>query len=308
MIRINLLKSPSRKSARPLTIPRWFIVLVVVMGALGAVGSAGYWFFTHLHVEAPVHEKIVEEGIVKPSTYRNAKMVEDVVRDIHDEKLKAYESGMLSLPFAQLSFGEKVNYEFLFAKRVCELLTKTAPVGIGLERLEASDFQTLYIVGLGQSREAINAFMSALIKQGITIMPKPYTTITPNRVEGTYKFVLSCSVEFGLQISDPLVDLSLETLPLRADLVKTVNQFTELAEKSSIIIKGDLIQQSAEKIGGNRFFIYSMSANGSYREFVKFISNLYAARLHCSFKKFKLTAKSRSNLDISTEIVIITRD
>jgi len=74
----------------------------------GFAGLRGYaWFGLHREKTAPPQELRVVKPELAPSTYANTNMVEEVVREVNDSASKLRETGMLGLPYEQLSFAEK---------------------------------------------------------------------------------------------------------------------------------------------------------------------------------------------------------
>ena len=191
MIQINLLKNSAEKHAAH---PIDFGKIMIVAGAVVAAGVCifgGIFVFRSLqsHRNVPtvaVVQQTKEKGPA-PSTYsaaHAANMVEEVVKEVSDSRLKLRESGVLDLPYDQLSFAERINYELLFPKNVCEMLARVVPAGVGLKSLEIDNFQTVYAVGLGPSREAIRDMWESLKKEKVNVLAPPYSFIKPAFKDG----------------------------------------------------------------------------------------------------------------------------
>ena len=201
MIRINLLKNAAEKR-RPGGRKK-NAALGIAAGAvfLAIVAAGGMWGFKALRGArtarpAPEVKRVVRQDMA-PSTYASTNMVEEVVKEVNDNRLKLRESGMLDLPYDQLSFTEKINYEFLFTKNVCEMLSRICPAGISLKSLEINDFQTVYAVGLGSARAAVEPMLSSLKNEKMTVLPPPYSFVKPAGKDGL-RFAFSCQAATGL--------------------------------------------------------------------------------------------------------------
>ena len=126
-------------------------------------------------ISVAVVKPMAQKGLA-PSTYSAssaANMVEEVVKEVNDSRLKFRESGVLDLPYDQLSFAERINYELLFPKNVCEMLSRVIPAGIGLKSLEIDNFQTVYAVGLGRTGGAV----TGVAAQSSEAVAAPFMTL-----------------------------------------------------------------------------------------------------------------------------------
>ena len=239
MVRINLLKYSSVAGVHGGNFPRRALIAACIAGGVGILAFAGLrgyaWFGLHREKTAPPQELRVVKPELAPSTYANTNMVEEVVREVNDSRLKLRETGMLGLPYEQLSFAEKINYEFLFAKNVCEMLSRTIPAGIGLKSLEVDNFQTVYAAGVGPSKDLVQEMLASLKNEKLTVLPPPYSFIKPNGHEG-FRFAFSCKTEFGLNLTDPLVDLALAAVGPREGLLGVLKSFSRVAKQSRIAI------------------------------------------------------------------------
>jgi hypothetical protein len=310
MIRINLLKEPSPRQRIPARIPPGIFVAL----AVGALGTAG-WFYGRplLRLLAKPQKPAGAASVVKseevsppvaPAPISGGGIVEDVVQDIHEVRDVARRSGVLNVSYEDLSFGERVNFEAEFASKCLDLLVRVVPEGIGLRSVEIDNFQTIYAIGLG-SKEPVEAVFSSLRKEDIRLLPKPYTFIKPNQ-GGGYRFAFSCTAAWGLDLSDPLADITLKNVPLRNSLPLTIKQIAKIAAENSLTIKTAPRQESAIKIGGYRQFTYGFTARSSFADFVRFINSIRHARIQCAFKRINLTAVNASNIAIDAVILLTT--
>jgi hypothetical protein len=306
MIRINLLKEPSAKHRKkPVNLTPVFIVAGAVIVAGAAAGAV--WKFRSALFAKPQKTEAVTYAVKKesaPSTYSQQYIVEDVVKEVSDANQKLTKSGMLTLPYAELSFAEKINYEILFAKNVSDLLGRAVPGGIGLRSLEADNFQTLYAVGLGPSKDLIQAMVTTLKNERVEILPPPYSFIKPNDGK-SFKFAFSCRLEFGLNLTDAVIDAPFAS---KQDLPSIISAFEKAAHENGISVTGRPRQVSSEKVGGYYRNNYQWSGSGSYKNFAKLVMQLYRANTKCAFKRISLSAVSGSNLKIESQVLFTTRE
>jgi hypothetical protein len=305
MIRINLLREPQGKPRRPRRGMGKIILVAVIVIAVGAAGGALWMFRSAIFraaAPAPKKDYAVKQEAA-PSTYSREGMVEDVVKEVSDAGQKLSSSGMLSLPYEELSFSEKINYEVLFAKNVVELLGRAVPAGIGLRSLESDNFQTVYAVGIAPSRELVESVFAALKAEKVTLLPRPLTMITPNGRDG-FKFAFTGKPEFGLNLTDSIMDA-----PFIADrdLPRVLQAMERSARENSITIVKGPVQVSSEKVGAYYRHLYKWSGQGSYRNFVKFVMHLYQARQFCAFKRISVNAQSGASVKIESQVLITTR-
>ncbi len=307
MIRINLLKEPQKKRKRAkkkLNI----LPLVIVCGIALVVGGAGFtvWKLRSVIFPKPVKQETHEYAVKKesaPSTYSQQYIVEEVVKEVSDANQKLTQSGVLSLPYAELSFTEKINYEILFAKHVTELLGKAVPAGIGLRSLDMDNYQTLYAVGIGSSKELIQGMVTSFKNENVEILPPPYSFIKPNDGK-SFKFAFSCKLEFGLNLTEPVIDAP---FTVNDKLPQLVSSFEDLAKQSGISIPEGLKKISSEKIGGFYRHQYHWTGNGTYKNFVSLVSKVYQANAKCAFTKISLIALTGANLKMDCHIIITTQ-
>jgi hypothetical protein len=234
-------------------------------------------------------------------------MVEEVVKEVNDSRLKLRESGVLDLPYDQLSFSERINYELLFTKNVCEMLSRVIPAGVGLKSLEIDNFQTVYAVGIGPARNIVQDMLVSLKKEKVTVLAPPYSFIKPGWKEG-FRFAFSCKTQFGLNLADPLVDGSLARLPSRAALPEVLDKFGKLAKLNHIAITKKISQTSSEKVGSYYRVVYQWSGTTSYKNFVQFVMGLYDAKLMGALKRCALTAKTSSVIAIESQLVVTAKE
>ena len=310
MIRNNLLKNAAekrrpRKRGSTVVLRAAGIAACAILVTLGGIG--GYkWYAARRGPAKPEVKQLPLQGPA-PSSYASANMVEEVVKEVNDSRLKLRESGVLDLPYDELSFSEKINYELLFTKNVCEMLSRIIPRGIGLKSLEMDNFQTVYAVGIGSSKGMIEEMLTSLKKEKVTVLAPPYSFVKPAGKDG-FRFAFSCKTQFGLNLTDPLVDGSLARLPSRESLPEMLDALMKVARQNRVMVTKKPRQVSTEKIGNYYRFIYQWSGVSSYKDFVKFILGLYDAKVLGALKRCDLMAQSSQVVKIESQIVVTTKE
>jgi hypothetical protein len=247
----------------------------------------------------------VEDEELLPSTYKETRTVEEVVREIRDDRDKLHRRGILNLPYEELSLAEKVNYEIYFARNVCELLATKVPGSIGLHVMEGRSYRTIYCVGSADSEKPIETAFEGLREAGVHLMDRPLTKIS-NKTSG-YQFVLTGEPRFGLDLSAPHL-IGLGDLPARDELDAVVRRITRIADRAGVRLKKEPSRTDVKVIGRFRRFHYALSGLSSYQGFVKFVEGLVAAEVGCAFQHFRVAARSHGNVSIDAELVITTHD
>lgn len=305
MNRINLLRETEKKGPGR-SLPRistkvLIIICAVILLPIGVIG-----IFKILPEKKVVQQVATDttKSSYRPSTYSDkSSIVEDVVREISSERATGSRQGKIDIPYNDLSFLEKVNYEVLFAKNVFSLFSSAVPAGIGLKSLDVDNFQTLYAVGIGDTRDIISSTFIALKTEKVELLPKPFSYITSNDGDG-YRFVVTCKINNGLDLSDPFQ--ASDYLPHRDDLPIITKKIQTLGEMDSVLL-GPPKQIKSEKVGVYGRFHYQYRGTTTYNNFVKFLLHLHEQKVPCAFKKVNLKAKRGAAVTIETTVIFTVR-
>lgn len=307
MNRINLLRKSAKRSSPSfsLKLPSWAIGLLIA----ALVIPGGIIFGLKVLPKRTIVKKVSvpkEPSPFKPSTYTSkASIVEEVVREVGGERSAGSKTRILDIPYNDLSFLEKVNYEVLFAKNVVTLFNRVVPAGIGLRSLELDNFQTLYAVGLGNTAELVSSTFLALKSEKLELLPQPFSYITSNSGDG-YRFVVTCKMNLGLDLSDSF--LVSDDLPARDDLPLLTKKVVTLGEADSIKFIGTPQQIEAERIGVYRRFHYAYKGTSTYNNFVQFLLSLYNNKVPCAFKKIDIKARTGTTIDLEAQVIFTVRE
>lgn len=308
MIRINLLRGVSRKKPKrrvPVS-PKLLRIGGAVVGGVVVVGGISVWMLLALSGPREVQEKLKPVGR-EPSSLVSPRIVEEVVRDLHEKRDKLQREGYLNLPYDQLTFAEKVNYEALFARNACDMIVRVVPEEIGLSSLEIENFQTLYAVGLASSRAAVEDVFKSLKSEKVTLIPQ--STFIRSNTGGGYRFAFSCIPSWGLDLTDEYVDLSLTSLlPFREGLKEVVRKVVKLAGGAGVIVADGPDRISADKVAGYRRFAYRLTLTGTFADFVELLKLLYDQRVPCAFRRLDIRAGTGESVVVRAEALITTRE
>jgi hypothetical protein len=305
MIRINLLKNAALKKGtkRAIGFPKWIPVVATTFLCMLLVGAAGVWFLkTKKKPEPPV--VIEQKTDFKPSTHVSPNMLEEVVKEVSDERASNQKAGFINLTYDEMSFAEKINYEIFFAKNLLDSLSNIVPVGIGFKTLEIDDFLTMYTVGLGSSlAQVTNTF--TLFKDHLGLLPQPYSYIKENETKG-YKFIVTCKPNFGVDLINPYQPI--EHLFSKDDLSDKLASFTRLAVQHNLRFTSKPVSEHVEKIREFQRFEFEWNCTGTYKDFVLFVNNLYTENLPCAFRSIHIKAKTGNNVEISTSLIFTVKE
>ncbi len=305
MVRINLLKKKSPgASDRSMPSPKLLLVPVAAL-CLAALLAGGFLFFRKRVPEKPSATVVRTQTSFTPSTYRKSDIVEDVVREVSSERNAAGKGTVLDLAYEELSFLEKVNFEVLFCKNVFTMLSRAVPSGIGLKSLEIDNFQTIYAVGLGTTRDLVSSTFIALKSEKIELLPQPYSYITSNNGDG-FRFVVTCKTRFGLDLADPFQ--ASDHLPVRDDLPLVLRNLLRIGGETGVNFSGKPEQTGAETIGAFRRYLYRFRGISTYNDFVRYLITLHENKIPCAFKKVDLKALSGTSLSVETHVILTVRE
>lgn len=307
MIRINLQKKPSaRKKVEKKQFPvKKVMVSVLIIAFIAGLGGGGYYYYKSIPQKTVSKTTVTQVAKYNPLPQDKSNIVEEVVKEVNQSQAHTGTGGMLDIPYQEMSFGEKINYEVYFGKKVFELISRSFPSGIGLKSLEVSNFQTIYAVGVGGTKEIVSSTFTTLREGKVEILPQPYSYIKSNGGKG-FRFVVTCKADFGLDLTDPFKPL--DNMQSRDDLQKVLKHVNNQAAQDGLKIKSKPELVSSEKVGVYSRFIYNISGSGSYLDFVKFVMDLYKKNQVCAFKKVEIKALGDGTVGITAELLFTMRE
>jgi hypothetical protein len=305
MIRINLLKSLSSRKALPkkkVSLSKLILIAVPLLVVIGVAGYVGWKVIPGKSVEVQKVVPMTPKPVVPVHSRPN--IVEDVVREVGDKR-NSPQSGIVKIDYADMTFPEKVNYEVQFGKTAFQKLSRAIPSGIGLKNLEIDDFQTIYAVGIGDTKELITTTFTALKNEEMDLLQQPYSYITSNAGKG-YRFVVTCKVDFGVDHTDPFQ--AWDYTGTRDDIDEYLKKIAAVALENSIDLSRKPIQLSAQDIGLYRRYVYHYSGNSEYKQFVAFVLSLHNQKIPCAFKRVQLQAGSNLSVVIEFDLLLTVKE
>lgn len=305
MIRINLLKNVNKKTAvKKAAISAWVPAGIGILVVLILAGGARMWFLK-TQKKPQAHPVVIEQKTeFKPSTHVKPDMIEEVVKEVNDERKNNQKIGFINLAYDEMSFGEKINYEILFGKIILDSLSKMIPSGIGFKTLEIDNFSTMYCVGLGNNSTVVTKTFS-LLKEHMGLLPKPYSHINENGKLG-YKFIFTCKPQFGIDLVNPYQPF--DHLFSSDMLSEKISRFTAVAAQNKLHFKSKPVSKTVNKIRDYKRFEYEWKCTGHYNNFVQFMSNLYQEQLPIAFKSIHINAKTVNNVEILTTLILTVKE
>lgn len=302
MLKINLIKNkPGKKHPSPGTVPGKLIVLGVISVIILGAGTFFWLNLSQSKKNGPESERPVSTDF-QSSSHSPDKAIEDIVKEVNAEKRGS--PGLLDIAYNDMAFNERVTYEVLHTKKVLEMLSRTFPEGIGLRKLEISKFQTVYAVGLGDTKEIIGRTFNSLRKERIELLPKPYSFITSHG-KG-YRFSVTLKTNFGLDFADRFQ--AIDHLVSREFLSDQVKKVVKIAERDDIHLDTEPRQQDVEVVGGYRRYIYKIKAECTYKDFVRFVMDLNFEQIPCAFKEISINALAGSAVSVDAQMLITVKN
>jgi hypothetical protein len=306
MIKINLQKKPAvhkKVEKKPFPVKK-VIVTVLVIVLIAGLGGGAYYYFELMPVKTVSKAPQTPAPKYNPLPQVKSNIVEEVVKEVNESQAHSGAGGVLDIPYQEMSFGEKISYEVYFGKKVFELIIRSFS-NAKLKSLEISNFQTIYAVGLGDTREIVSSTFTSLRDGKVEILPQPYSYIKSNGGK-EYRFVVTCKADFGLDLTDPFKPL--DNLQPRDDLQKVLKDVNIMATQDGLNIRNKPELVSSEKVGVYSRFVYRISGSGSYVNFVKFVMDLYKKNLVCAFKKVEIKALGDGTVGVIAELLFTMRE
>ncbi|MBD3315333.1 MAG: hypothetical protein GF344_06070, partial [Chitinivibrionales bacterium] len=252
MIRINLYKKTAKKKQSGRSFP--FVGIAGGVLAVAVLILGGVYLYRSLETTTTNKPTYVASEDLLPSTYKDAQTVEEVVREVREDHDKLHERGLLDLPYEELSFNEKINYEIYFARNVCELLATTVPGSVGLRIMEGRDYATVYGVGVADSKQPIASILQGLRSSGVNLLERPLTKISKQK--NGYQFVFTGEPHFGLDLSAPHL-LGVGDLYTREEISAIVREVERIADRTGISLHEGPTRMDVKVTGRYRRFHYT---------------------------------------------------
>lgn len=315
MIRINLIRAAAHRPRKPKRKMNRSIAILLALPLL-ALGGFALWklygmYGTRLTAllrkpaqEAPRGPESVAHEEVPPTSFVSAQAVEDVIRDDVDSLAGDTSAAMQTVPYALLTSVEKINFERLFARTVCELFARTVPAGVDFRSMRADSFATFSAEGLSSSREQVAGVFTAVKAEDVIMLPRPYTEISPSG--GGYHFSIACRADFGLDASSPSL-VNIAELPAYEDLDRTVSGIRAAASAAGLALVRPPAQTDSWVDGDVRRFRYRLDGSGAYGEFVGFVAELVRTKEPCAFSSFSVNAVGSGAVRFGADLIVITR-
>lgn len=303
MIQINLLKKTANKKRVALKLSQRQKMLLGIIFSVLVIGLSGFQITKMIASSKTKKEsRVVIKDDFSPSSFVSPH-VEEVVRDRNDASDKLTTGGILNIPYEQLSFIEKTNYEILYAKNVFDMLSRTIISGVDFKEIEFCDYKTLHGLGLSKSKDKVRTVFKTLRSEKLVLLPKPQTQIS--KKGEYYQFKIAGITDFRLNLHAPFLVAS-DDMIAYDDLDMTLKKFVDAADGHRINIQSGPNRIDAFVLKKYRRFHYTFTATSTYSRFVSYINNLYDSEIPCAFKKLSITALSSSTVKIEAEIIFTT--
>lgn len=306
MIRINLLKDSRPQRSSGFSIPDDLIKKISI-GSGSLIVLIVLFVIVKGFIFGPKKDKgadYILRDAYDPSSHMNKNVIEETVRDEKGHGDKIDKNGILRIPYEDMAFIEKVNFENHFAKAVIDLLQRDVSSGVDFRGISFQDYTVLTGNGRSNSRSKINDVFKNLRGDGVTFSPKPNTSIF--KLKEGYGFKIESRFRPGLNMKTPF-KVYKEDIPDFEDVDIIIKRIIDACQEGGLMLKSGPARNSAEVKNDFRRVSYKMSCNGSYRSFASFINKMYLQQIPCSVKSASLKAVSAGTLRINLEIMITTK-
>ncbi|MGA2508165.1 MAG: hypothetical protein ABSF80_11895 [Chitinispirillaceae bacterium] len=324
MIRINLLKGASPRLGRS-AVPVALLIrigIAVVAGLVIIVVGAGLmrWFLARPHTgqnavvataPQPAPEKNVapeKPTAVVPLPAPEKKAASEKAKPAPENKTilePPAQSPVEPTPYQMQSHSEKVNYEIAFTNKVLQTLTNAVfPKGVEFSSLSIDSFTTVSAKGFKVSKENVNAIFKNLRRERFELLEPPLSFIEPDPVRD-FDFQFTGTVLFNADSAGAFQPAG-HLVPAK-NLQSMVTTFLKTAAGNRLIVRHGLVRKAAATSDEFRQFVYHCSCSGAFRDFVKFVLEVNKAHLPCAFTAVQIKVRTKTVIDVSTDIIFTTR-
>ncbi len=308
MIRINLLDSATRKEKSQPAKGK-LIALFGIIAAVVVISGTAYFAYDRLSKDLSTSEKPKkrEEPREDINVSSRSDVVEDVVDGdaVHKSGINS-ETGREYIPYDELTYNERLNYEINFAREVFSILSRCLPDDAEFTEISIKEFDTLVCKGIEETKDNVKDIFWAFSGEKVAFDPKPRTYIRESGRFYNYKLVVK--VETGLDLRAPFIDLSLSFLPSEKDLYVLNDRIEDVAENLGLSFVQEIKKTDAYNEKKYSKHEYAMKCKGRYAQFVSFVKTIYSRKVPCAFKKIKIEAESPSRITADCVIQYTTND
>jgi len=306
MIRINLLKTVTHKKVKKQSagLPKWVPVVSSIIILVLLAGGAGYYLVKNKKKPEPPLPQVVQKTDFKPSTHVKPNMIEDVVKEVSDERASNQRKGFINLSYDEMSFAEKINYEVFFAYNILDSLSSIVPAGIGFKTLEIDNFLTMYSIGIANNSPLVSE-MFANLKTKLGLQPQPYSTIKENG-KGSYQFIITCKPAFGVDLANPYQPI--DHLFTKDELPQQLSEFTKKATQFKLTFSEKPVTSQVSKIREFNRYEYTWQCTGTYKDFVQFVKSLNKDQFPCAFRSIHIKAVSGGKVTASANLIFTAKE
>ncbi len=320
MIRINLISRTRVSNARKKRpIPRILLWAVVACLFILIVGL-GYRYFPVREIKdriaelLPASDKSTSQKRVRqsdeyaPTSIKKRSGVEDVVQDVRSDADPVKDSGLLSLDYSEFSFHEKVCYEHLFTRKTLSFISRITPSQVEMERLELHDFRHVKSSGYAGRKEwVVRMFGSLKSSHFVTLSKPPHSYIRKASNAQGYAYRYRSDVQWGLDLDDESVDLSLSECIYKDNEEIVFDRFEKIARKTNLrlLVGPDL--QSTTRHGSFYRNDYRFSAIGTFSDLAAFVKKVQQHQWYCAFSNLVITARGDGKVHVDANAVVTLR-
>jgi len=297
MIDINLLQHMRTPKPAPFSTGRIIAVAIAVALVVSAL-----WF----GIASWVKPTTPQVGSSEPRKATSPQVatrgaVEDIVSDEHELPTVQKKSGLLHVPFEQMSAQEQLNYKILFIKKAFELFS--THTSLELKILQCQDYRHLQAAGFIGDKSDVVRLRKSLQKTDRDVSVKAKAD-----ANGMLRVVVETTPQFGLNFYDPLVDDPQVFLPVRSRLDQLKRGFFRLAKNHNLSLEQSILQpvQTPEVKDGIYRYTFSISGKTSFENLVAFFLDAPTKDLYMGVESLRVVAKKDGMVSYSARITLFT--
>jgi hypothetical protein len=320
MIHINFVRqTPSAPSSKGLkkAAPYVIVVLACVLVAVTGVLVYRYVPFSRIVRQAATRwtsrtadtdtDTVTTSRTYAPSSQRGSRAVEDVVRDVRSDGQPVHDTGLLALSYDEMSFHERVCYEHLFARKTLAFVSEMTPDNVIMKRLSLQDFTSLHGEGYTPQRSAVRTMFHSLRSSDRFTLHKPPRSYIRAADGSGYAYAYEATVQWGLDIDEPGVDLSLPQCIYKGNEEIITDRLAVLAKDNDVsYLQGpDLL--STKRHGAFFRNTYRFSAITSFPDIARYVRAASEKPWYCGFSRLVVTARDNDRVHVDARLVITLR-
>ncbi len=303
MIKINLLindvsVSQDKPATKGLSFKKFLLITVsfVVICAVCAFAFVMLKEFMFSNGDSITGK--VGNDVVEITNFSNT-VVEETVNDLNDKKMPLSLSGLLTVPYKNMTPGEQILYGSIFTQKVTSLLNLYAGRNIDFNTVKIKGYSDFYILGLAGSKRSYKLFVKKMRRDPACYEAKVLLCRPSKASVGKTVFAIKGKFFFGFNYGELGNFNILKELPGDSEYMYQFRKLRTLGKRYGIKWS-KLKPVSMKRVGNYSRHKIAISGSSTYKQYVDFIERMGNLRGKISFSNVSIRAASkyRVNFDI----------